>query len=174
MAQREATGLADPAETEGRQDGRVAILVENFARDYPAFQYAFVNFLVDHLTDLSRSYGGDFQQILILAIIGQRRLNVVRGLPGPDRPHPETMAISASRLADVTGIPRETVRRKLALLERKGWVGQGEDGAWSLLADPEGQDLPVRRDHAAFQRRASLRIAQLVAVLETVGVKPAD
>ncbi len=166
--------MAEADGTESPQEGRVAILVENFARDPREFQYAFVNFLVDHLTDLSRSYGGDFQQIMILAIIGQRRLNVMRGLPGSEVPQPETMAITASRLADVTGIPRETVRRKLALLERKGWITQGADGAWSLIADPEGQDLPVRRDHAAFHQRASRRIAQLVATLETVGVKPAD
>lgn len=163
--------MAETGGTDTQKDRRVANLIENFARDYPAYQYAFVNFLVEHLTDLSRTYGGDFQQIVILAIIGQRRLNVLRGLSGTEMPLPETMAITASRLADVTGIPRETVRRKLAILERKGWVSRGADGGWSLIADPDGKDLPVRRDHAAFDQRARMRVAQLVAMLEMVGNK---
>lgn len=154
---------------ESALEGRVAALVDGFGRDYPAYQYAFVNFLVDHLADLSRLYGGDFQQVLILAIIGQRRLNVLRGLGEATLPGPEAMAISASRLADVTGIPRETVRRKLETLRRKGWVVQGPDGAWSLAENENGRDLPVRRDHAEFDQRARRRIARLVAVLEKVG-----
>lgn len=153
---------------ESALEGRVAELLEGFGRNYPAYQYAFVNFLVDHLADLSRSYGGDFQQILILAIIGQRRLDVLRGVERADLPAPEAMAISASRLADVTGIPRETVRRKLEALRRKGWVVQGTDGAWSLVVDEGGQDLPVRRDHAELDWRARRRIARLVALLETI------
>ena len=153
-------------------DSRVAGLVEGFGRDYPTYQYAFVNFLVDHLSDLSRSYGGDFQQILILAIIGQRRLNVRRGTDAANMPGPEAMAISASRLADVTGLPRETVRRKLESLRKKGWVVQGPDGGWSLAEDPDGRDLPVRRDHAEFDQRARRRIARLVATLETFGRTP--
>ena len=32
-------------------------------------------------------------------------------------------------IADYTGIPRETVRRKLLLLEEKGWITKGADGA---------------------------------------------
>lgn len=150
-------------------EARTAALVDGFGRDYPTYQYAFVNFLVDHLSDLSRSYGGDFQQILILAIIGQRRMNLRRRVDIADLPGPEAMAISASRLADVTGIPRETVRRKLESLRQKGWVAQGPDGGWALAEDPNGEDLPVRRDHAEFDQRARRRIARLVATLETMG-----
>lgn len=148
---------------------RVSALLESFDKDYPAYQYAFVNFLLDHLADLSRAYRGDFQQILILAIIGQRWLSLLRNAQGGDLPRPDEMAISASRLADVTGIPRETVRRKLALLQDRGWVVQGPDGTWALAEDEDGKDLPVRRDHAEIDHRGRQRVARLVAVLEGIG-----
>lgn len=166
--------MAEPDVTVTKRDRREAALIENFGQDSPNYQYAFVNFLVEHLTDLSRSYGGDFQQVLVLAVLGQRRLNVLRSLPSRDMLEPAKTAITASRLADVTGIPRETVRRKLELLQRRGWVTQGADGAWLLAADSEGQDLPARRGNADLEIRARKRIARLVAVLETVGSKRRD
>ena len=64
--------MGSPDRSETELDRRASALVENFDRDYPAYQYAFVNFLVDHLADLSRAYRGGFPQIVILAIIGQR------------------------------------------------------------------------------------------------------
>jgi len=161
--------MGSPDRSETELDRRASALVENFDRDYPAYQYAFVNFLVDHLADLSRAYRGDFQQIVILAIIGQRWLNLVRNMQTGEVPGPAEISISASRLADVTGIPRETVRRKLALMQGKGWVTQGTNGNWSLVIDEDSKDLPVRRDHAEFDRRARRRVARLVAMLEKIG-----
>jgi hypothetical protein len=164
--------LTSRDDRETSQERRAAALVEKFGEDYQTYQYAFVDFLVEHLTDLSRSYGGDFQQIMVLAIIGQRRLHARHDREDTGGSKDGAMAISASRLADVTGIPRETVRRKLALMHAKGWLTQGPDGSWSLAVDEGGRDLPVRRDHAAFDMRARWRIARLVAALERVGCDP--
>lgn len=156
------------------QERRAATLVEKFSADYRTYQYAFVEFFVEHLADLSRCYGGDFHQIMILAIIGQRRLQARNECESAGGPKVNAMAISASRLADVTGIPRETVRRKLAVMHAKGWLTQGPDGRWSLAVDQDGHDLPVRRDHADLDMRARWRIARLVAALERVGCEPED
>lgn len=148
---------------------RVAQLVEQFSKSYPTYQYAFVDFIVEHLTDLSRSFDGDFQQVMLLAILGQRRLKVMSMAERPGCGPVPSASVSASRLADVTGIPRETVRRKLATLKDCGWIAQEPDGSWSLISDESGEDMPARRDLAELDARGRMRVARLVAVLELLG-----
>ncbi|MFW5834685.1 MAG: hypothetical protein ACOCYE_11365 [Pseudomonadota bacterium] len=89
-----------------------ADIAERFRDNYVRFQYAFVEFLAGHLTDLSREFRGDLQLPLILAALGQRTL---LWQAEADRAEPPawTPTMAAARIADVTGIPRETVRRKL-------------------------------------------------------------
>jgi hypothetical protein len=146
---------------------RVAFLAERFAEDYPRYQYAFVEFLTAHLTDIARAFDGDLQQALILAVIGQVRLRARKQADGAGEtlPRPEDLAITASRLADVTGIPRETVRRKLSLLEARGWIAKRPDGAWYLVADTDGKDAPARRHFAELDVRTRRQVARLVAEL---------
>jgi len=145
----------------------VEALAESFAEDYPRFQYAFVEFLVAHLTDVAKAFDGDLHQALSLAVIGQVRLRalVQAELTGDAVPAPEALAITASRLADVSGIPRETVRRKLKLLEARGWIARRPDGAVYLVADATGQDVPARRHFAEQDARNRQQVARLVAEL---------
>lgn len=151
------------------RDRRTEALMERFGEDYPVYQYAFVEFLVDHLTDVGRSFGGDLQQMLLLAVIGQRRLRAIREAGGDPRAvPPDRMSVTASRLADVTGIPRETVRRKLALLQDRGWIGQGADGGWLILADADGVRTRAREDLAELDLRSRRRVARLIADLEAL------
>jgi DNA-binding MarR family transcriptional regulator len=109
---------------------------EIFARNYMDYQYRFVEFFVEHLEDVSRAFRGDLQQMMVLAIIGQVKLRVVRDaiLAGEDPATlpPERCGIGASRIADVTAIPRQTVRRKLELLEQRGWIERLDDSTWTL------------------------------------------
>ena len=148
-------------------DRRVELLAVRFAADYPRYQYAFVEFQVAHLTDISRAFDGDLQQALILAVIGQVRLRARKRADGAGEtlPPPEELSITASRLADVTGIPRETVRRKLALLGKRGWIAQRSDGAWHIVADASGGEVPVRRHFAAQDARNRRQVARLVSEL---------
>jgi hypothetical protein len=162
--------LQTPVTTDADLESRVADLLEGFGQNYATYQYAFVEFLVEHLTDLSRTFRGDFQQVMVLAIMGQRRLNELRRVGGSNETPAGGMAISASRLADVTGIPRETVRRKLSLLRDRGWVVQGLDGLWSLVDDGDELESPVRRDLAALDGRGRLRVARLVARLQAAAI----
>jgi DNA-binding MarR family transcriptional regulator len=148
-------------------DRRVEFLAQKFAEDYPSYQYAFVEFLVAHLTDIAKAFDGDLQQALILAVIGQVRLRARRQaeVSGDALPPPEDLSITASRLADVTGIPRETVRRKLKLLEARGWIARRPDGAVYLVADTSGRDVPVRSHFADQDERSRRQVALLVAEL---------
>jgi hypothetical protein len=159
-------------DTEMPPNTRAATLVAAFGQNYRSYQYVFADFLVEHLTDLARHYGGDLQQVVVLAVIGQKWLHTLRKAEESAENSASATAITASRLADITGIPRETVRRKLGLLQARGWVTQGRDGAWSLSVDEDGQDLPARRDHADFDQRARWRVARLVAALERLGGEP--
>jgi len=145
----------------------VELLAQSFAKDYPRYQYAFVEFLTAHLTDISNAFDGDLQQALLLAVIGQMRLRarLQADVTGEALPPPEEHSITASRLADVTGIPRETVRRKLKLLEARGWIARRQDGAVYLMADASGKDVPARRHFAEQDERTRRQVARLVAAL---------
>lgn len=147
---------------------RVAQLLDQFGRDYSTFQYSLVDFFAEHLTDISRSFGGDFQQVMLVAIMGQRRLHTLRSAGSDVAPSRQAMSMTASRLADITGIPRETVRRKLVLLKNRGWIEQDPDGSWTLVTDQGDADLPVRRDLAELDLRGRARTARLVAALEAI------
>jgi hypothetical protein len=73
--------------------------------------------------------------MLVLGIIGSRHLargrighlsydQIVSGSPPEKAPAP----INAQSIADYSGIPRETVRRKVRDLERSGWVERTDNG----------------------------------------------
>lgn len=154
------------------REDRAAFLAARFEEDYLLYQYCFVEFFLEHLGDVSASFKGDLQQVLILGLIGQVRLNAVKRAVtagrDPSDIDPLETVITASRLADVSRIPRQTVRRKLLLLETEGWIEQVEDGSWYLIVDPESGGASAKRDLEALDRRARVRVARLVADLEAV------
>jgi predicted transcriptional regulator len=148
----------------GPLEARALEVREIFAARYREYQYRFVEFFTEHLSDVSRGFGGDLQAMLVLAVAGQVRIVALTN-PAPDDPeNNERGAISASRLADVTGIPLETVRRKLALLEKKGWIERTSGKAWRLVIRDEA--AIARQDLSELDQRAIHRIARLFAGLE--------
>lgn len=144
--------------------------LDAFSSSYLDYQYQFVEFFVDHLVDMSRVFRGDLQLMLIVAILGQVKIRAVQdalhgGMPASDAVL-VTPGISASRLADITAIPRQTVRRKLMALEQRGWARQATDQAWCLTVREGGTSL--RSDLAETDARAMERIARLYAELEGI------
>ncbi len=123
---------------------------------YRLIQYHFVQFFAEHLSDVSKAFEGDLQEMLVLAIIGQVYLYA----DGQGR---ENAQINASRLSDVTGVPRQTVRRKLASLKERGWIEKAEDGGWRLVA--HDQSAPARKDLSELDRRGVERVIKLVKTL---------
>jgi hypothetical protein len=106
-------------------------LSANFGRIWPVHNDAFCELLVV----LRRHFGGDLERMLVLAIIGSRTL--ARGridgmsydqVMAGDRAEGERAPINLQSIADYSGIPRETVRRKLRDLERLGWIRRREKG----------------------------------------------
>lgn len=144
--------------------------LDAFSSNYLDYQYQFVEFFVDHLVDMSRVFRGDLQVMLVLAILGQVKIRAVQDAVQGGMPASQavlmTPGISASRLADITAIPRQTVRRKLMELERKGWARQNSDNTWCLSVREGGAS--VRGDLAETDARAMARIARLFAELEGI------
>ena len=160
------TGAVGPRTRSHRADG-IAAAFETFYVDY---QYVFVEFLIDHLVDAGRAFKGDYQAMLVLAVLGQARLGALRAAsPAADAPpdvSPEAESTNASRISDITGIPRQTVRRKLEALAERGWIERDAEGACRLVSI-DGRSA-ARRDLSDTDGRAMQRVARLVAELESV------
>jgi Fic family protein len=107
----------------------IARLELAYLNHYNATQYHWVQFFSEHMADVSRALGGDLQQALILAVVGQAALEHVRNRRDRAAAQHELGGVNASRLSDITGIPRQTVRRKLDLMARQGWIAQRTDGS---------------------------------------------
>jgi hypothetical protein len=66
-----------------------------FEDSYLAYQYHFVDFLTEHLAELSRTFDRDFQEMLVLAIIGQVHLRA--RMVAPRHRGPRTLWTQRSR-----------------------------------------------------------------------------
>ena len=82
------TAAGQPTETSrgGPEVSPTAIgqMTEDLLANYRAVQYQYLQFLSEHLADCSRSFGGDFDQVVILAVLGQRFLGATgQGVKGP-------------------------------------------------------------------------------------------
>lgn len=92
--------------------------------------------LTRHLVECRRAFGGDLDLFLVFSIIGERSFtprNVPESMTEQEfRASPvstvEPAAINLQSIADYSGIPRETVRRKVAALVAMGWVARDAAG----------------------------------------------
>lgn len=141
----------------------VSRIEKAYAENYIEAQYCWVQFFTEHLVDVSRQFGGDLQIVLILALVGQRLLEKHRGEQPESVSPDDPVGINASRIADITCIPRQTVRRKLQTLAGHGWIHQKSDGSWAMTIDELGS--PAARDLSDLDLRSIRRIAKLTAQL---------
>lgn len=149
---------------------RLVEVHDAFENNYLLYQYRFVEFFVEHLSDISRTFRGDLQAMMVLALVGQVQIRAVRMAidhgHDPRNLPPERLSINASRIADVTGIPRETVRRKLEFLEGRNWIVRSEEGGYRI-AIHNGQAV-AKTDLAEIDMRALNRVAGLFRDLESL------
>jgi hypothetical protein len=157
----------------GSHSNRVEEVTEAFEHHYREYQYRFVEFFIEHISDVGRPFNGDLQAVLVLAVLGQSWLKAARAATKdgtlPEALPAERLSISASRIADITGIPRQTVRRKLEALEGRGWIIRDADGS-CRLASSNGATV-VKRDLSEIDCRALLRVARLYVDLESIVTK---
>lgn len=95
-----------------------------------------VNNLTHLLIEARRVFDGDLDMFLILAVIGDRTFSARKADPNQDFdawqsegfPLVAPDDVNVRSIAESSGIPRETVRRKLTLLSDKGWIARNRDG----------------------------------------------
>jgi hypothetical protein len=129
-------------------------------------------FFVRHLIETYRAFDGDVVEAIVLGEIGHHNLAALRP-PSPD-PHelsarlighqPATtpmLPTNAFSIAQATGIPRETVRRKVAQLARRGWITRDSDGNLFVTDRPLAHFAQFNRERCADLVRAAGEIRQL-------------
>jgi hypothetical protein len=145
----------------------VAKLDPEFVRAHRLeLSYLTGRFLTEHLIRVHAEFEGDLTAALVLGTIGQHYIQrfydecARDSAAGLDRlvdggEHlSRVRACNAMSVSAATGIPRETVRRKVRWLVRKGWVAVGTRGQLTLVpgmsSSFEAFDLEtIARFHAA-------------------------
>lgn len=112
-------------------------ILKRFGDVWPVHNRGFTSLLVE----CRRVFDGDMDLLLILSVIGERVLTAERsrGLTYSEflegrRAAGISRRINAQSVADYTGIPRETVRRKINRLIERGWVKKNDDGLLELTS----------------------------------------
>lgn len=115
-------------------------------------QYHFVEMLTEHLSECSKAFEGDLVEMLVLALIGQVQLKEFLDADKPVNMNAlESEGLSSSRISDVTGLPRQTVRRKLIKMQEKGWIVQRSDHRWRLVFQ-DGRAVAEQALEGLFER----------------------
>jgi DNA-binding MarR family transcriptional regulator len=135
-------------------------LVRGFGTVYPVHVEAFVRLM----TTLRRAFDGDLDLMLILAVIGERKLArrvapdavTLERFGATDIAEPDSVAANPHSIAAFTGIPRETVRRKVATLIERGWVER----------DGNGDLRPTRRAAVELAEGTEATMRYLRAVID--------
>ena len=107
-------------------------LISGFGDVYPAHVSAFVDLMVV----LRRQFDGDLDMMLILAVIGDRRVwqhaaaadVSYGGFVEPPLSPSQAVSINVLSIANFNGMSRETVRLKVAALIDRSWVEREENG----------------------------------------------
>lgn len=117
------------------------VVQERFSHVHPVWVERHLALLVA----LRSRFGADLDKAIILGLIGQRMMRVT---PAPSVDYDAVLAgdvqclrgrfTNIESIAASSGIPRETVRRKVGELEAIGWIRRGARGEIELT------DLPAQ------------------------------
>ncbi len=121
----------------------------NFRSRWPSHIENFTWFLIR----CRRYFNGDMDRLLVFCVISDRNLVAKNKLEdgklgdlGPDRSHRVTeKPINLQFIADCSGLPRETARRKLQDLTALGWVERDTRGNFSTTAKAAADLAPLKK-----------------------------
>ena len=126
------------------------------------------HFMVEHFFAVSRYFEGDLEQALVLGIVGQLLItDVLKSGTGEVR---AIHGIAAARIADITLIPRQTVRRKLLALQARGWIDHDPSAGWRMTVR-DGVCI-AQTDMAAFDGEVAMRAETLARTLFPIPAAP--
>lgn len=124
---------------------------ENFSSVWPAH----VEGMSAFLTRLRAAFDGDLDAALIMSVIGSSAVpkqgsNDIKSFEehtnGQNR-FQNFGAVNTLSIATITGIPRETVRRKVVAMEKNGWLERNSDGCWRVT-EQGAQDLKPMTEYS--------------------------
>jgi hypothetical protein len=112
-----------------------AAMLAQVAAAYPTIAEDLAQPLLNFITIARETVGGDADKILLILTVGVRTSQhpefadlTPGGLRRGETPVLPSLGINIRSIADSTGIPRETVRRKVGELVKAGWlVREGND-----------------------------------------------
>lgn len=124
--------------------------LDHFDRAFGLVAFSLNRYIVDHLLRFARQFGPDYQMLVVWGVLAHQC--VIHLIPAGSRardvlnqnglltdPDPDLRPVRQRDLSQITGIPKETVRRKLLKLEQYGWIERKGPG-WVLdraNVDPE-------------------------------------
>ena len=145
----------------------------NFDSAFGLVAFALNRYIVDHLLRFARQFGPDYQMLVVWGVVAHQC--VIHHVPAGSRPSTvlapdgllktpdaELRPVRQRDLSQITGIPKETVRRKLLKLEREGWLRRQGPG-WVLNRDSIDPELrEFSRESAKRLLAVSDHIRQLL------------
>lgn len=133
-----ATGPFEPG-LPGESPTQVERLAPEYWRAFSIVAFTMNRFLVDHMIRAARFFDNDTETLILFGTVAH--LNVAHLVPPGSDParvlgadgrvpnaQPQMRPVRIRDLAQITGRPRETIRRKLEQLEARGRVGRQADG----------------------------------------------
>ncbi len=132
---------------------------------YPAYRLAFARLLVT----LRQDFGGDLDAMVVLLTLslGTDREGWADALRGDFAPSPQTRLTNTQSIALASGIPRETVRRKLEAMQARGWIVREEAGNWTPTSRAATDLRESSRETIGFIRA----IVSAALSAETIGTR---
>jgi CRP-like cAMP-binding protein len=135
---------------------------QRFEKAFAMVAFAANRHLIDHMRRLTRELDVDLETVLIWGTLAH--LNVsqayVPGAPPHDLlvdgrlPPGKLNPVRQADVAQVCGLPKETVRRKLGRLQGLGKVRRLDDGSWAIV--PQAVDANIYE----FTRETVRRLMQ--------------
>ncbi|MCU0809845.1 MAG: helix-turn-helix domain-containing protein [Thiobacillaceae bacterium] len=136
--------------------------LDHFDKAYGLVAFSLNRYIVDHLLRFARQFGPDYPMLVVWGVLAHQC--VIHLIPAGSRPtdvldqnglladpNPDLRPVRQRDLSQITGIPKETVRRKLIKLEQSGWIKRKGPG-WIL--DRENLDPELRE----FSRESAKRM----------------
>ncbi len=124
------------------------------------------------LIQCRRYFNGDMDRLLVFCVISARSLPakpmLEDGLEDSGHDHSDTVTKKSTNLqfiADCSGLPRETARRKLQDLTALGWVRRDERGNFSTTAKAVADLAPLMEIGVKY-------LARMKSVLAPKGEQP--
>ena len=142
---------------------RMSVEKSNIKNDFRSRWPSLIENFTWFLVQCRRYFNGDMDRLLVFCVISDRNLSAKNRLEdgklensGPDRLHVVTeKPINLQFIADCSGLPRETARRKLQDLTALGWVERDKRGNFSLTAKAAADLAPLKKIGIKYLARMS-------------------